>query len=155
MKKTLHLITMLNFGNAWYTADFCKHFFKQVKQNNWVFSVSLPPPSLTDKIVITPPPPQLRLSWAAWFKFLFNEVIANNCLFILSSFSKQSASWKVLEIGELCALPTDSQKAYSVNTLVKVATASTGGGGNNPQGRDNPEGGRINAKDPNNFAKKN
>ena len=73
------------------------------------------------------------LSWAAWFKFLFNKVIANTCLFTLTSFSKQSASWKVLEICELCALSTVSQKTYSLNTLVAAATASTGG--------DNPLGG--------------
>ena len=69
------------------------------------------------------------LSWAVWFKFLFNKVIAITCLFTLTSFIVQSASWKVLEICELCALFTDSQKTYSVNTLVAAATASTGGGG--------------------------
>ena len=49
-------------------------------------------------------------------------------LFTLTSFSKQSASWKVLEICEWCALSTDSQM-YSVNTLVAVPTARTWGGG--------------------------
>ncbi len=77
------------------------------------------------------PPLAGMLSWAAWFKFLPNKVIANTCLFILTSFSKQSASWKVLEICEMCALSTDSPKTYSgINTctLVAAATASTGGG---------------------------
>ena len=85
-----------------------------------------PPPALLTKILF---PPLLMLSWAVWFKFLFNKVFANTCLFILTSFSKQSASWKVLEICELCALSTDSKKTYSVNTLVAAATASTWGGG--------------------------
>ena len=52
-------------------------------------------------------------------------------MFTLTSFSKQSASWRVLEICVLCAQSTDSQKTYSVNTLVPAATASTGGGGGN------------------------
>ena len=47
---------------------------------------------------------------------------------------KQSAAWKVLEICEMCALSTDSQKTYSVNTLVAAATASTGGGGGEEEG---------------------
>ena len=67
------------------------------------------------------------LSWAVWLEFLFTKVIANTCLFTLTSFSKQSASWKILEICEMCALSTDSQKTYSVNILVAAATASTGG----------------------------
>ena len=84
-------------------------------------------PSPTDKVIISP---WLMLSWAVWFKFLFNKDIANTYLFTLTSFSKQSFSSKVLEICELCALYTDSQKTYSVNnTLVATATASTGGGG--------------------------
>ena len=45
---------------------------------------------------------------------------------VLISFSKHSDSWKVLQICELCALSTDSQKMYSVNTMVAVATVSTG-----------------------------
>ena len=75
------------------------------------------PPSPTDKIIIPPPPLADMLSWAVWFKFLLNKVIANTCLFILTSFSEQSASWKVLEICELCALSTDSRKMYSVNKI--------------------------------------
>ncbi len=54
--------------------------------------------------LLFPPPLADMLSWAVWFKFLPNEVIANTCLFILTSFSKQSASWKVLGLCELCAL---------------------------------------------------
>ncbi len=68
-----------------------------------VGSFPLFPPSPTDKFII-PPPLADMLSWAVWFKFLPNEVIANTCLFILTSFSKQSASWKVLGLCELCAL---------------------------------------------------
>ena len=56
------------------------------------------------------------------------SVIANTRLFTQTSFIKQSASWKVLEICALCALSADSQKTYSVNTLVAAATASIGGG---------------------------
>ena len=48
-------------------------------------------------------------------------------LFVYFNCSKQSASWKVLEIFEHYALSTDSQKTYSVNTLVAVATVSTEG----------------------------
>ena len=70
----------------------------------WVFSVSSPQPYWQNYY---PPPLADMLSWAVWFKFLLNKVIANTCLFILTSFSKQSASWKVLEICELCALSTD------------------------------------------------
>ena len=86
-----------------------------------------------------PPPPLAdMLSWAVWFKFLLNKVIANTCLFILTSFSKQSASWKVLEICELCALSTDSRKTYSVNKYMYTGSSSYsfdwGGGGNNPLG---------------------
>ena len=92
-------------------------------KKNWVFSVI--PPSPIDQIII--PPPQLMLSWAVRFKFLSNKVIANTYLLALISFNKQSVSWKVLEICELCVLPTDSQKTSSVNTLVTAATASTGG----------------------------
>ena len=46
----------------------------------------------------------------------------------------------------MCALSTDSQKTYSVNTLVAAATASTGAGevGNNLLGW----GGGNNGKDP-------
>ena len=64
------------------------------------------------------------LSWAVWFKFLPNKVIANTCLFILTSSNKQSASWKVLEICELCALSTDSPKTYSVNKYMYTGSSS-------------------------------
>ena len=64
------------------------------------------------------------LSWAVWFKFLLNKFTANTCLFILTSFSKQSASWKVLEICELCALFTDSRKTYSVNKCMYTGSSS-------------------------------
>ncbi len=67
-----------------------------------VGSFPLFPPSPTDKIIISPLADSL--SWAVWFKFRPNEVIANTCLFILTSFSKQSASWKVLGLCDLCAL---------------------------------------------------
>ena len=67
-----------------------------------VGSFPLFPPSPTDKIIISPLVDML--SWVVWFKFLPNEVIANTCLFILTSFSKQSASWKVLGFCDLCAL---------------------------------------------------
>ena len=91
------------------------------------------PPSPTDKIIISPPPLADMLSWAVWFKFLLSKVIANTCLFILTSFSKQSASWKVLEICELCALSTDSRKTYSVNKYMHTGSSSYsfdwGGGG--------------------------
>ena len=71
----------------------------------------------------------MMLSWAVWLKFLFNKIIGTTCFFTLTSFSKQSASWKVLEIGELSALSSDSQKKYWVSKLVAVGTASNGGGG--------------------------
>ena len=64
------------------------------------------------------------LSWAVWFKFLPNKVIANTCLFILTSFSKQSASWKVPDICDLWALSTDSPKTYSVNKYIYTASSS-------------------------------
>ncbi len=64
------------------------------------------------------------LSWAVWFKFLLNEVIANTCLFIVTSFSKQSASWKLLEICEMCALSTDSPKTYPVNKYMYTGSNS-------------------------------
>ncbi len=64
------------------------------------------------------------LSWAVWFKFLPNKVIANTCLFFLTSSSKQSASWKVLEICELCALSTDSPKTSSVNKYMYTGSSS-------------------------------
>ena len=86
------------------------------------------------------------LSGAVWFKFLLNKVIANTCLFILTSFSKQSASWKVLEICELCALSTDSRKTYSVNKHIYTGSSSYsfewgeiirwGGGGGGRKGKD-------------------
>ena len=50
-----------------------------------------PPPSPTDKIII-PPPLADMLSWAVWFKFLLNKVIANTCSFVLTS----SASTQLL-----------------------------------------------------------
>ena len=70
------------------------------------------------------PPLADMLSWAVWFKFLPNKVIANTCLFILTSSSKQSASWKVLEICELRALSTDSPKTYSVNKYMYTGSSS-------------------------------
>ncbi len=79
------------------------------------------------------PPQADMLSWAVWFKFLLNKVIANTCLFILTSFSKQSASWKVLEICELCALSTDSPRTYSVIKHMYTGSSSYSfdwGGGN-------------------------
>ncbi len=98
-----------------------------------VGSFRLFPPSPTDKINISPLADML--SWAVWFKFLPNKVIANTCLFILTSSSKQSASWKVLEICELCALSTDSPKTYSVNKYMYAGSSSYsfdwGGGGRN------------------------
>ena len=109
-----------------------------------VFSVSSPPALLTK--LLFPPPLADMLSWALWFKFLLNKVIANTCLFILTSFSKQSASWKVLEICELCALSTDSRKTYSVIKYMYTGSSSYSfdwGGGNNPLG-----GGGRNGKDP-------
>ena len=106
-----------------------------------------PPPALLTKLLF---PLADMLSWAVWFKFLLNKVIANTCLFILTSFSKQSASWKVLEICELCALSTDSRKTYSVNKYMYTGSSSYGfdwggGGGNNPLGGG---GGERNGKDP-------
>ncbi len=75
------------------------------------------------------------LSWAVWFKFLLDKVIANTCSFLLTSFSKQSASWKVLDICELCALSTDSRKTYLVNNYMYTGRGSYGfdwgGGGRN------------------------
>ena len=62
--------------------------------------------------------PKMMLSWAVWFKFLFNKIIGTTCLFTLTSFRKQSGSWKVLEICELCAVSSDLQKMYSVNKLI-------------------------------------
>ncbi len=64
------------------------------------------------------------LSWAVWFKFLLDKVIANTCLFIVTSFSKQSASWKLLEISDMCALSTDSPKTYSVNKYMYTGSNS-------------------------------
>ena len=59
-------------------------------------------------------------------QFLFNNVIATTWFFTLTIFSNQLASWKILEICELCALSTDSQ-TDSKWILETVATASTGG----------------------------
>ena len=99
--------------------------------NFWVFSVSSPQPYWQNYYF-----PRLAdmLSWAAWFKFLLNKVIANTCLFILTSFSKQSASWKVLEICEFvhCLLTRERRIQWIKRctcTLVAAATASTVGGG--------------------------
>ncbi len=89
-----------------------------------VGSFPLFPPSPTEKIIISPLADML--SWAVSFKFLLNKVIANTCLFILTSFSKQSSSRKVLEICELCALSTDSRKTYSVNKYMYTGTGSYG-----------------------------
>ena len=97
-----------------------------------VFSVSSPPPAQPYWQNYYPPLADM-FSWAVWFKFLFNKIIANTCLFILTSFSKQSASWKVLEICELCALSADSRKTYSVNKYMYTGSSSYsfdwGGGG--------------------------
>ena len=87
-----------------------------------VGSFPLFPPSPTDKIIISPLADML--SWAVWFKFLLNKVFANNCLFILPSFSKQSASRKVFDICELCALSTDSPKTYTVNKYMCTGSNS-------------------------------
>ncbi len=87
-----------------------------------VGSFPLFPPSPTDKIIISPLADML--SWAVWFKFLLNKVFANNCLFILPSFSKQSASRKVFDYCELCALSTDSPKTYSVNKYMYTGSSS-------------------------------
>ena len=85
-----------------------------------VFSVSSPQPYWQNYYF----PLADMLSWAVWFKFLLNKVIANTCLFILTSFSKQSASWNVLEICELCALSTDLRKTYSVNKYMYTGSSS-------------------------------
>ncbi len=97
-----------------------------------LFRYFLPAP--LKKLLFPPPALADMLSWAISFKFLLNKVIANTCLFILTSFSKQSASRKVLEICELCALSTDSRKTYSVNKYMYTGTGSYGfdwGGGRN------------------------
>ncbi len=70
------------------------------------------------------PPLADMLSWAVWFKFLPNKVIKNTCLFFLTSISKQSAFWQVLEIFEMCALSTDSPKTYSVNKCMYTGSNS-------------------------------
>ena len=90
----------------------------------WIDVGSFPlfPPSPTDKIIIFPLADML--SWAVWFKFLLNKVIASTCLFIVTSFSKQSTSRKVLEICEMCALSTDSPKTYSVNKYMYTGSNS-------------------------------
>ncbi len=87
-----------------------------------VGSFPLFPPSPTDKIIISPL--ANMVSWAVWFQFLPNEFIANTCLFILTSFSKQSASWKVLDLCEFCALSTDSRNTYSVNKYLYTDSRS-------------------------------
>ncbi len=76
--------------------------WKDYMKSCWVFSVISSEPHWQNYYF--PPPLADMLSWAVWFKFLPNEVFANTCLFILTSFSKQSASWKVLGLCELCAL---------------------------------------------------
>ena len=81
-------------------------------------------PAPLKKLLFPPPALADMLSWAISFKFLLNKVIANTCLFILTSFSKQSASWKLLEICELCALSTDWRKTYSVNKYIYTASSS-------------------------------
>ncbi len=105
----------------------------------WIDVGSFPlfPPSPTDKIIISPL--ANMVSWAVWFKFLPNEFIANTCLFILTSFSKQSASWKVLDLCELCALSTDSRNTYSVNKYLYTDSRSysfDSGGGGGRNGKD-------------------
>ena len=88
----------------------------------WVFSVISPPPSPTDKNIISPLA-DAQLSSMVQVS-VYYKVIANTCLFNLTSFSKQSASWKVLEICELCALSTDSRKTYSVNNYMHTGSSS-------------------------------
>ena len=85
-----------------------------------IFSVASPQPYWQNYY----PPLADMVSWAVWFKFLLNKVIVNTCLFILTSISKQSASWQVLEICELCALSTDSRKTYSVNKYMYTGSSS-------------------------------
>ena len=87
----------------------------------WVFSVISSQPHRQNYFS----PLANMVSWAVWFKFLRNEFIANTCLFFLTSFSKQSASWKVLEICEFCALSTDSRKTYSVYVHWYLYTGSS------------------------------
>ncbi len=103
-----------------------KHYMKRY----WVFSVISSQPHWQNYYF----PLGDMLSWAVWFKFLLDKVIANTCSFLLTSFSKQSASWKVLEICEMCALSTDSPKTYSVNKFMYTGSNSyifDWGGGRN------------------------
>ena len=103
-----------------------KHYMKRY----WVFSVISSQPHWQNYYF----PLADMLSWAVWFKFLLDKVIANTCSFLLTSFSKQSASWKVLDICELCTLSTDSRKTYSVNNYLYTGRGSYGfdwGGGRN------------------------
>ena len=138
--KHILCVIMLVFSDnhKWYHLCSLKSCW-QIFQGCGLFRFSPPPPSPTDKIII-PPPLADMLSWAVWFKFLLNKVNANTCLFILTRFSKQSASWKVLEICELCALSTDSRKTYSVNKYIYTGHSSYSfdwggeGWGNNPLG---------------------
>ena len=95
-----------------------KHYMKRY----WVFSVISSQPHWQNYYF----PLADMLSWAVWFKFLLDKVIANTCSFLLTSFSKQSASWKVLDICELCALSTDSRKTYSVNKYMYTGRGSYG-----------------------------
>ena len=90
----------------------------------WVFSVFPPHPNPSDQSVL---PPCLMPSWTVWFKFVFNRNIGATSLFTLISFNQQSAYQNVMRNYELSALSRDSQKVYSVSTLVTVATDSTGG----------------------------
>ena len=62
-------------------------------------------PSPTDKVIISLADAEL----SSMVQVLFNKVIATTSLFTLNSFSKQLASWNVLEICEMCELSTDSQ----------------------------------------------
>ena len=99
-----------------------------------------PPPALLTKLLS---PLADMLSWAVWFKFLLNKVVANTCSFILTSFSKQSVSWNVLVNCVHCLLTRERRIQWlNTCTLVAAATASTGGG-DNPLG-----GGGRNGKDP-------
>ena len=67
------------------------------------------------------------LSWAVWFKFLFNKVIANTCLFTLTSFSKQSASWRDLWI--VCTVYCLAKDVFSEYTGSSSYSLDWGGGG--------------------------
>ena len=87
-----------------------------------VGSFPLFPPSPTEKIFISPLADML--SWAVSFKFLPNEGIASTCLFILTSFSKQSASWRRYLVFVNCVQSTDSRKTYQVNKYMYTGSSS-------------------------------